>query len=196
MAKGLPPGVPKAGAFQLLRSNDLIWSRLLRHYLMGEPAAMNELIAWNADAPRLPYRMHSEYLRSLFLNGDLAAGRYVVDEHPVAIQSIRAPIVAVGTEWDHIAPLPSVYKIHYLSDTLVTFVLTNGGNNAGIVSEPGHPRRHYRFAHKAAEDPRLDADRWSERAEFREGCLPPTIGAPRRGLPILADAPGTYVYQR
>lgn len=212
--RGYLPAFHMAGAFQLLRSNDLIWSRLLRHYLMGEAPLMNDLIAWNADATRLPYRMHSEYLRSLFLNSDLAAGRYVVDEHPIAIQNIRAPIFAVGTEWDHIAPWPSVYKIHYLSDTEVTFVLTSGGHNAGIVSEPGHPRRHYRLAHKAADDPCLHADRWSERAEYREGSwwpawvdwlqakssggrvTPPPMGAPSRGLPILADAPGTYVYQR
>ncbi len=86
---GYLPAFHMAGAFQLLRSNDLIWSRLLRHYLMGEPPAMNDLIAWNADATRLPYRMHSEYLTSLFLNSDLAAGRYVVDEHPVAGADLR-----------------------------------------------------------------------------------------------------------
>ncbi len=203
-----------AGAFQLLRSNDLIWSRMLRQYLMGDPPAMNDLMAWNADATRLPYRMHSQYLRSLFLDNDLAAGRYVVDGHPVAIQNIRVPIFAVGTEWDHVAPWRSVYKIHYLSDTDVTFVLTNGGHNAGIVSEPGHPRRHYRITRKAASDPCLDPDRWSESAELRDGSWwtawedwlsglsprrrvpPPPLGAPARGYPGLEDAPGTYVHQR
>lgn len=203
-----------AGAFQLLRSNDLIWSRVLHEYLMGEPPSMNDLMAWNADATRMPYRMHSQYLRSLFLNDDLAAGRYVVDEHPVAIQNIRVPIFAVGTEWDHVAPWRSVYKIHYLSDTDVTFVLTSGGHNAGIVSEPGHAGRRYRIGHKAATGPCLDAEHWSEQAEMRDGSWwpalaewlaarsspdrvpPPTMGAPEKGLTILADAPGTYVHQR
>ncbi|MFT0862163.1 PHA/PHB synthase family protein [Ancylobacter sp. G4_0304] len=203
-----------AGAFQLLRSNDLIWSRLLHDYLMGEPPAMNDLMAWNADTTRMPYRMHSQYLRSLFLDNDLAAGRYVVDGHPVAIQNIRVPIFAVGTEWDHVAPWQSVYKIHYLSDADVTFVLTNGGHNAGIVSEPGHAGRHYRIGHKAARDPCLDAENWSERAELREGSwwpayaawldersspeavAPPAMGAPERGFPALEQAPGSYVHQR
>jgi len=203
-----------AGAFQLLRSNDLIWSRMLREYLMGEPPSMNDLMAWNADATRMPYRMHSQYLRSLFLNDDLAAGRYVVDEHPVAIQNIRVPIFAVGTEWDHVAPWRSVYKIHYLSDTDVTFVLTSGGHNAGIVSEPGHAGRRYRIAHKGATGACLDADHWSEQAEMRDGSWwppfaewlaarsspdlvpPPAMGAPAGGLTVLADAPGTYVHQR
>jgi hypothetical protein len=124
-------------------------------------------MAWNADATRMPYRMHSEYLRKLFLDNDLAAGRLMVDGFPVAIQNVRAPIFAVGTERDHVAPWRSVYKIHYLSDTEVTFVLTSGGHNAGIVSEPGRRNRHYRIAGKTDDEPCLGADAWAERAETR-----------------------------
>ncbi len=132
------------GAFQLLRYNDLIWSRMVHEYLMGERTPMNDLMAWNADATRMPFRMHSEYLRHLFLDNDLAEGRYKVGERPVALTDIRAPIFAVGTEKDHVAPWKSAYKIKLLTDTDVTFLLTSGGHNAGIVSEPGHPHRHYR----------------------------------------------------
>jgi polyhydroxyalkanoate synthase len=203
-----------AGAFQLLRSQDLIWSRMLRRYLMGEPETMNDLMAWNADATRMPWRMHGEYLRRFFLDNDLAAGRVMVDGFPVAVQNIRAPIFAVGTERDHVAPWRSVYKINYLSDTDVTFVLTSGGHNAGIVSQPGRANRHYRIAARTDADPVVAADAWAERAETRQGSwwpawqewlaahsasprvAPPAMGAPEHGLPPLGDAPGTYVHQR
>ncbi|EWH00346.1 PHA/PHB synthase family protein, partial [Halomonas sp. BC04] len=86
--QGYLDGYQMAGAFQILRSNDLIWSRVVHDYLLGQRQPMNALMAWNADITRLPYRMHSEYLRRLFLDNDLASGRYQVDHRPVAIQDI------------------------------------------------------------------------------------------------------------
>ena len=200
------------GAFQLLRPNDLIWSHMIHDYLMGERTPMIDLMAWNADATRMPYRMHSEYLRRLFLGNDLASGRYMVDGRPIALQNIRAPIFAVGTERDHAAPWQSVYKIHYLSDAEITFVLASGGHNAGIVSEPCHPHRHFRIATKAPADLCLNADEWLAEAPLREGSwwpawtawltersmpeqAPPPMGAAEKGYAPLADAPGTYVLQ-
>jgi len=202
-----------AGAFQLLNSNDLIWSHMIHDYLMGQRTPMIDLMAWNADATRMPYRMHSDYLRKLFLGNDLASGRYVVDGHAIAIQNIRAPIFAIGTEGDHVAPWHSVYKIHYLSDTDVTFALTSGGHNAGIVNEPGHPHRHFRIAAKAAADPCLNADEWIAATPIREGSWwpawtewlaahstspqtsPPAMGDGTTAAALLTDAPGSYVLQ-
>src|SRR4051794_25377972 len=92
----------------------------------------------------MPYRMHVEYLRQLFLDNDLADGRFRVEGRPIALTDIRAPIFAVGTERDHVAPWSSAYKVHLLTDTDVTFLLTTGGHNAGIVSEPGQTGRSYR----------------------------------------------------
>jgi polyhydroxyalkanoate synthase len=202
-----------AGAFQLLRSNDLIWSRVVHEYLMGRRAPMIDLMAWNADTTRMPYRMHTEYLHRLFLFNDLFEGRYEVDGHPIALGDIRATIFVVSTERDHVAPWRSVYKINLIDDTDVTFVLTSGGHNAGIVSEPGHKGRHYRMSHRAADARYVDPDTWYATATADEGSWwpawltwldtqskarrsPPPVGAPDKGYPVLERAPGQYVLER
>jgi len=202
-----------AGAFQMLRSNDLIWSRIVREYLMGERAPMTDLMAWNSDATRMPYRMHAEYLRHLFLDNDLAEGRYHVGARPVALADIHTPSFAVGTETDHVAPWQSVYKLHLLTDTEITFVLTSGGHNAGIVSEPGHRNRHFRVATRPADAPYVDPDAWIAGTDMKDGSWwpmwaawlrthsgaevdPPRLGAPLAGYVPLCDAPGTYVGMR
>jgi len=199
-----------AGAFQLLRSNDLVWSRLVREYLMGEHAPMTDLMAWNADATRMPYRMHTEYLRHLFLDNDLAEGRYRVAGKPVALTDIRAPVFCVATLRDHVAPWRSVHKIHLLTDTEVTFLLATGGHNAGIVSEPGRNGRSYQVLTQFAHDRYSDPDAWAAGAPHNEGSwwpewvawlaarsgravAPPAMGAAESAYAALCDAPGTYV---
>ncbi|NIR29956.1 MAG: alpha/beta fold hydrolase [Gammaproteobacteria bacterium] len=202
-----------AGAFQILRSNDLVWSRMVHEYLLGKRQPMFDLMAWNADQTRMPYRMHSEYLRKLFLDNDLAEGRYKVDGRAVTVSDIRAPIFAVSTEKDHIAPWRSVYKIHLLADTdEVTFVLTSGGHNAGIVSEPGHRGRAYRMATRYEGETYVDPETWRTETPVYGGSWwpawqawlaersggqvpPPAVGAPREGYAPLCDAPGAYVLQ-
>jgi polyhydroxyalkanoate synthase len=196
----------------MLRSNDLIWSAIVRQYLLGERRPMTDLMAWNADATRLPYRMHRDYLRKLFLNNDLAEGRYLVDDRPVALRDIGAPIFCVSTVSDHVAPWKSVYKIHLVTNTDLTFVLTTGGHNAGIVSEPGHPHRSYQIGTRDNHDVYGDPDNWRAATPVREGSWwpewrdwlsnhstgrvePPAMGAPQSGYPVLGDAPGTYVLQ-
>ncbi len=203
-----------AGAFQLLRSNDLVWSRLVHDYLMGERTLMFDIMAWNADSTRMPYRMHAEYLRRLYIDNELASGRFMVDGRPAALQNIRVPLFAVGTERDHVAPWRSVYKVHQFCDTDITFVLTSGGHNAGIVSEPGRPNRRFSTALKKTADPYLGPDEWVENAAVHEGSwwtswvewlgthstqeriAPPSMGNAEKGLAPLDDAPGTYVLQR
>jgi polyhydroxyalkanoate synthase len=198
-----------AGAFQILRSNDLIWSRILREYLMGERSETTPLTAWNADATRMPYRMHSEYLRRLFLDNDLASGRYHVDGRPVSLKDIRVPVFAVGTETDHVAPWKSVYKVRTLTDADVTFLLTSGGHNAGIVSPPGK-RRRYRVGLIPDHEIYRDPEAWAAQAAPHEGSwwpewtawldarshepvAPPAMGGAGTNADALPDAPGDYV---
>ncbi|MBY5935046.1 alpha/beta fold hydrolase [Tateyamaria omphalii] len=192
-------------AFQMLRSNDLIWSQVIRRYLMGEAEPeMNDLMSWNADSTRMPARMHSEYLRQMFLNNDLATGRYHVDGRAVSLRDIRVPIFGVGTETDHIAPWKSVFKIHDLGHADVTFALTNGGHNAGVVSKPGHNRRHYRIHTIRDDENTLTPEDWLEAAEMNQGSWWPAWTewlskragdkiSPPEMTGALEDAPGTYV---
>ena len=212
-SQGYLDSTQMAGAFQLLRSNDLIWSRLVHDYLMGEQSTLNDMMAWNADSTRMPYRMHSEYLRHMFMDNDLFEGRYQVLGRTVALSDIETPIFAVATETDHVAPWRSVYKTHLLSDAEVTFVLTSGGHNAGIISEPGHAKRHFRMATRAAkaayEDPQnwqarqptIDGSWWPawcdwlEARQSGEKIAPPTTGKPEQDYVPLAPAPGIYVLQ-
>jgi len=201
-----------AGAFQMLRSNDLVWSRLIHEYLMGERHPMSDLMAWNADATRLPYRMHSEYLRQLFLNNELAEGRFVVEGRPIALSDIHVPVFAVGTLRDHVAPWRSTYKVNLQLDTDVTYLLAEGGHNAGIVSEPGRDGRSFQVMTKRAGDRYHDPDTYLAMAPRKEGSWwpewvawlkehsgapigPPAMGAAHAGYAPLGDAPGTYVLQ-
>ena len=210
--QGFLDSTQMAGAFQLLRSNDLVWSRIVREYLMGERPHQSDLMSWNADGTRMPYRMHSEYLTKLFLHNDLVEGRYSVDGHAISVGDINAPLFVVGTESDHVAPWRSVYKFHKFTGVDLTFLLTNGGHNAGIVSDPRHAWRRYRVATRERGTRHLDPERWAERASTYEGSwwprwaewldahssqtrvAPPELGG--EALAPLADAPGEYVLQK
>ena len=202
-----------AGAFQMLRSNDLVWSRSIHDYLMGEPSFPIDIMAWNADTTRMPFRMHSQYLRWLFMKNDLAEGRFRVDGRPVALRDIRLPLFVVSTERDHVAPWRSVFKLNLLTEAEVTFVLTSGGHNAGVLSEPGHPHRHFRMAVRAQGEPYVDPDSWLAEHEPHDGSWwpswrdwlaarsgepvePPPLGDAAAGFAGLQDAPGRYVYMK
>ena len=209
--RGYLEGPRMMGTFNLLRSNDLIWSRMIREYMMGERRRMIDVMAWSLDTTRMPARMHTEYLRSLYLDNDLAEGRFQVGGHTIALQDIRVPLFVLGTEWDHIAPWRAVYKIHLSLDTEVTFALTNGGHNQGVVSPPGTDGRHYRVAAKRAHDRYASPEAWFGTHEPKEGSWwvawldwlktrsqgqmvpPPSMGSAAAGFPVLGDAPGVFV---
>ncbi|WP_155837425.1 alpha/beta hydrolase [Herminiimonas sp. CN] len=206
---GYLSGRQMAGSFQFLNSRDLVWSRNTRRYLLGQDEVGNDMMSWNADLTRLPERMHSEYLSSLFLNNALASGHYRVAGIGVALKDIKAPMLVVGTVRDHVSPWHSVYKIHLLTDTHVTFILAAGGHNAGIVSEPGHPHRSYQIDSSEKGAGWIDPDAWAAKAPIHEGSWWEAMHAwlhERSGTPVppptidpasvLGDAPGDYVMVR
>ena len=201
-----------AGAFDLMRSNDLIWSNAIHHYLMGDPEKAEDLTAWSSDATRMPYRMHSEYLRTLYLNNDLAEGRFKLGGRLIALQDIRAPLFVVGTERDHVAPWRSVFKIHFLTDTEITFVLVNGGHNRGVVAPPRPRRSPFPHLNDGGRRSSTRPGRLGPSAQYREQSwwltwfdwlaahstrlvAPPPLGLASAGFAPLAPAPGDYVRQ-
>jgi polyhydroxyalkanoate synthase len=211
--KGFHESKQMGGVFQLLRANDLIWSPIVHYYLMGERSDGIDIMAWNADGTRMPYRMHAQYLRSLYLDNELSEGRFKVAGRPVSVHDIHVPVFALGTEQDHVAPWRSVYKFHLHANTEVTFALTNGGHNAGVLSEPGHRNRRYRIATSRSGDRYEDPDSWLAAHQPSDGSwwtawkdwldqrsdapvAPPPLGKASAGFRALADAPGTYVMTR
>jgi len=199
------------GTFGSLRASDLIYGGAVDRYLLGNDQVPNDLMAWNADGTRMPYRMHTEYLHKLFLNNELAQNKFVVGGKPVSLQDIRAPIFALGTETDHVAPWQSVFKLHGLTQAELTFLLTSGGHNAGVISGAVHPYRRFRMHTRQPGDKYLDPDTWMETIAVNPGSWwpawnhwlgertsqyvkPPRMGAPNKGLKPIQDAPGQYVF--
>lgn len=200
------------GAFQLLRPQDLVFQPAVNAYLKGQRDGMVDLMAWNADGTRMPWKMHSEYLHRLYLHNELANHRFPVAGKTVTLNDVRAPAFVVGTETDHVAPWKSVYKADRLlgSDSM-TFLLTSGGHNAGIVSGPVHPKRHHRVRERKAGEPQLTPGEWMATMEKQPGSWwpvwerwlaahgGPMVKPPKMGsaaYPVVCPAPGTYVLQR
>ncbi|SCU74537.1 Poly-beta-hydroxybutyrate polymerase domain-containing protein [Cupriavidus necator] len=204
--QGYLDGRQLANAFQLLHSRDLMWSRLASEYLLGQRAQATDLMAWNADTTRLPYRLHSETLEYLYLHNRLAEGKYWVHGRPVALADLRLPMFVVGTERDHVSPWPSVYKLHLLTRAEISFLLSSGGHNAGIVSEPGHEGRHYRFSTRSEGSSYLSPGEWFAQTPVSDGSWWPcwqlwlaahsseTIAPPVVEM-HLGEAPGSYVLE-
>ena len=207
--KGYLTGEQMAGSFQFLHSRDLIWTRRMREYLMGEREQTTDLMAWNADTTRMPARMHHEYLHSLYLNNSLATSAYEVEDHSISLGDIRVPLFLVATQRDHISPWTSVYKLHHLCDAEITFVLTSGGHNAGIVSEPGHANRSYQMSTRPAHGTWIEPSHWPVHATTHSGSwwnawhawLADRSSPPQEARALETDqnfgqAPGTYIFQR
>lgn len=201
-----------ARAFAAIRAEDLIWTRSVQRYFLGREDVPTDIGVWLSDTTRMPACMHSQYLRGLFLENRLTAGRFAVEGRVIALKDLSVPLFVIGTETDHIAPWRSVYKTKLFTDNDLTFVLTKGGHNTGILSEPDHKGRHYRLSHRPAGAHYVGPDAWLAQtapkpgswwpdwahwlAAHGGGLAPaPAMGAPERGLAPLCPAPGSYVMQ-
>ncbi len=211
--KGVLESKQMGGAFQMLRTYDLLWNPSLQTYVKGERTGVNDLMSWNADGTRMAYRMHTDYLHQLYLNNDLAEGRYVALDETLDLAAVEQPMFVVGTETDHVAPWKSVYKVGRLVRSKdYTFCLTSGGHNAGIISGPVHPRRRHRVLTMKAGARLPSPGQYMKKVEPAQGSWWPTFAAwlaehstktkvatPKMGAAgyrPVCDAPGEYVLAR
>lgn len=199
------------GAFSALKASDLIYAGMVDRYFLGNEASLSDLMSWNADGTRMPYRMHTEYLTEMYLNNSFAQNKFKVGGNAVSMADIDVPMFVVGTETDHVAPWLSVFKLHGLTRCQLTFLLTSGGHNAGIVSGREHPRRRYRVHTRNPGDNYTAPEEWFDEMEVNQGSwwpewdkwldtqttkkiAPPPIGGAKKAKKALRDAPGEYVF--
>jgi polyhydroxyalkanoate synthase len=179
---------------------------------LGQQELPTEMGVWVADTTRMPARMHSEYLRGLFLENRLTAGRFAVEGRAIALKDIAVPMFVIATEADHIAPWRSVYKTRLFTDCDLTFVLTSGGHNSGIINEPESTKGQYTISHRAGAAHYVGPSDWLKQQSARPGSWWPewkdwlyekssglvTPSATEFSDPSRASvikAPGTYIYQ-
>ena len=164
--KGFLPASMMRGTFDMLRSTDLIWNSVISNWYEGKQPAVFDILAWNADSTNLPARMHSEYLRSCYLENRLVEpGAFEILSTPIDLSKIATPVYTLGAQADHIAPWRSTYRTTQLVSGEARFTLTSSGHIAGIVNPPGNPKARY----WTRPDCPPDADDWLDGAEELEG---------------------------
>ena len=207
--RGYLDGAEMATTFNMLRANDLIWSFVVNNYLLGKQPMAFDLLYWNADSTRMPARMHSTYLRKMYLeNVFCKPGGMKVDGTPVDLRDISIPTCFVSAVEDHIAPWKSTYAGARLFAGPVEFILSKAGHVAGIINPPG-PRQYGHFTGPPPST--LDAETWLARAQVHDESWWTHWGAwiaghgggkvaarvPGAGkLAVIEDAPGSYVARR
>jgi poly[(R)-3-hydroxyalkanoate] polymerase subunit PhaC len=195
-----------ATAFSMLRANDLIWSFVVNNYLLGREQVSFDLLFWNSDPTRMPATMHSFYLRNMYQQNLLARPCGInLAGTPIDLSKIRTPSFVLSTHEDHIAPWKSTYAATRLYSGPVKFVLSGSGHMAGVISPPGG-----KYGHWANDNLPSSPDEWFGGATPQQGSWWPVwdewvaqldsaripARAPGGRLPIIEDAPGSYVRVR
>jgi polyhydroxyalkanoate synthase len=212
MERGYLDNRKMANMFNLLRSNDLIWSNVVNNYLLGQKPPAFDLLYWNADGTRMARDAHSFYLRNTYLENNLVKpGKVKVKDRPIDLGKIGGEIYAVGAERDHIVPWYSAWKISKLTGGKVRFALANSGHIAGMINPPSKGKGRHWVNEGGDAGEASTAEEWRKNATEHEGSWwadwkawleprsgekvePPSVGS--ENYPPIEDAPGTYVKER
>src|SRR5437588_5533350 len=207
-ASGVLEGSKMAMAFNMLRSNDLIWSYVVSNYLKGQPPSSFDLLHWNSDATRMPAANHSYYLRNCYLENRLSTGSMVLDNILLDLSNVKVPVYNLATREDHIAPADSVLYGSQFFGGPVKYVLSGSGHIAGVINPPAAGKYQY-WTNDNIRDVTLtdwmkDAVEhkgswWPDWREWLGGLDPEEVPARSVGseaLPPIEDAPGSYVRVR
>ncbi len=205
--KGYLEGHFMASAFNSLRASDLIWSFFIKNYLRGKAPVPFDMLYWNADTTNMPFKMHSQYLRWMYLHNNLAKGKILLNHHRLEVDKINIPSFFISTQKDHIAPWETTYKGFQLLQGKKQFILGGSGHIAGIVIPPGGEKYGYYLNPNYPKKP----ERWLKEATHHSGSWWPYWGqwikkhsgtymkAPEfLHLPLkgIITAPGTYVHKK
>jgi polyhydroxyalkanoate synthase len=205
--RGFLPGRRMADAFNLLRSNDLIWSYVVNNYMLGKDPMAFDLLYWNADSTRMPAGVHSFYLRECYLNNRLSQGKMVLDNVRIDLKKVKIPIYNLATREDHIAPLPSVFKLGQYFGGKTRLVVAGSGHIAGVVNPPEARK----YQHWTNDQGAATLEEWLKGATEHAGSWwpdwfnwvssrsGPKVAARVPGdgkLQPIEDAPGSYVRVR
>ncbi len=207
-ASGVLEGAKMAMAFNMLRSNDLIWSYVVSNYLKGKQPASFDLLHWNSDATRMPAANHSYYLRNCYLENRLTSGSMVLDNTRLDLSKVKVPVYNLATREDHIAPADSVLYGSQFFGGPVKYVLSGSGHIAGVVNPPSAGKYQY-WTNDNIKDVTLDdwiknaqehkGSWWPDWRQWLEAIDPEQVAAREVGaaaLPPIEDAPGSYVRVR
>jgi polyhydroxyalkanoate synthase subunit PhaC len=207
-AAGVLEGSRMAMAFNMLRSNDLIWSYVVSNYLKGQSPSAFDLLHWNSDATRMPAANHSYYLRNCYLENRLSTGSMVLDNTLLDLSKVKVPVYNLATREDHIAPADSVLYGSQFFGGPVRYVLSGSGHIAGVVNPPASGKYQY-WTNDNTRDVKLadwlknatehKGSWWPDWRQWLESLDPERVPARPVGseeMPPIEDAPGSYVRVR
>jgi polyhydroxyalkanoate synthase len=193
--------------FAWLRPNDLVWNYWVNNYLQGKPPPAFDILYWNADTTRMPAALHRDFIDLALNNALTEPGKATMLGTPVDLGTIDVDAYVTAGIADHLCPWPACYRTTQLLGGRSRFILSTSGHIASLVNPPTNPKSTFQVAESTPSDP----ERWQASAETvkgswwpdftawlgeRSGAEIPAPGSPGGELEVLADAPGTYVFDK